>query len=215
MKINITLNNQVMETILNNSKNDVLNIAYELGIDEVCRTNYEKVHNKLREVREEKDASPAGEVVYKNDGENTSLDINIEDRYLVKLIELSFTITKRVLPLVSIFKAAWEFAKNAAVLIKQDAKAFLDEFTVPESIRKYHVFGHTIGNRTVAFTFMDDGYTKRFYAINYHGGHVPNEVLDYVLEELGGQKFAESLNYNLTKREADRKVRRILKEDDQ
>ena len=215
MKINITLNNQVMETILNNSKNDVLNIAHELGIDEVCRTNYEKVHNKLREVREEKDASPAGEAVYKNDGENTSLDINIEDRYLVKLIELSFTITKRVLPLVSMFKAAWEFAKNAAVLIKQDTKAFLDEFTVPESIRKYHVLGHTIGNRTVAFTFMDDGYNKRFYAINYHGGHVPNEVLDYVLETLGGQKFAESLNYNLTKQEADRKVRRILKEDDQ
>ena len=214
MKINITLNNQVMETILKNSRNDTLGIARELGIDEISANNYDRAWYMLRKKQEAKDASPKGEVIYKNDGENYVLDINVEDKYLVKTIELGFTIAKRILPLANMIKAAWAFAQNIGTLIKKDIKEFESEFTVPEYIKKYQVLKHEIGDRVAAFTFVDDGYNKRFYSVNYNGDPVPGDVLDYVLDELGGQKFAEDLNYSLTKREADQKVRKILDRDE-
>ena len=189
MKLDITLNAETMETILKNSRYDMLDIARELGIDEINANNYDRVWYKLQKKQEVRDASPKGEIVYKNDGEKYTLDIDIEDKYLIKTIELGFTIAKRILPLANMIKAAWAFAQNIGSLIKKDIKEFESEFTVPESIKKYAVLGERIGDRT---------------------------VVEFHLESMGGQKFIDhGLNFNLTKRDADRKVRQILFEDEQ
>lgn len=215
MKITVNLNVETMETILKNSRYDMLGIARELGIDEINANNYDRVWYKLQKKQEARDASPKGEIIYKNDGEKYTLGINIEDKYLVKTIELGFTIAKRILPLANMIKAAWAFAQNIGSLIKKDIKEFEGEFTVPESIKKYAVLGEHIGNRTVAIVFVDDGYTKKFYSDTVHGDPIDPAVVEFHLESMGGQKFIDGLNFNLTKRDADRKVRQILKADEQ
>ena len=214
MKVNITLNAKTMETILNNSRYDMLGIARELGIDEINTNNYDRVLYKLQKKQEVRDASPKGEIVYKNDGEKYTLDIDIEDKYLVKTIEIGFTIAKRVLPLANMIKAAWAFAQNIGSLIKNDIKEFEGEFTVPEAIKKYAVLDERIGDRTVAIVFVDDGYTKKFYSDAVHGDPIDPAVVEFHLESMGGQKFIDGLNFNLTKRDAERKVRQILRENE-
>ena len=214
MKIDITLNTETMESIMKNSRYDMLDIARELGIDEINANNYDRVLYKLQKKQEARDASPKGEIVYKNDGEKYTLDIDIEDKYLVKTIELGFTIAKRILPLANMIKAAISFAQNVGSLIKRDIKEFEDDFTVPESIKKYAVIGEHIGDRTVAIVFVDDGYTKKFYSDTIHGDPIDHAVVEFHLERLGGQKFIDGLNFNLMKHEADRKVHRILHENE-
>lgn len=213
MKITVNLNTETMETILKDSRYDMLSIARELGIDEINANNYDRVWYKLKKKQEARDASPKGEIVYKNDGEKYTLDVNIEDKYLVKIIELGFTIAKRVLPLANMIKAACAFAQNIGSLIKNDIKEFEGEFTVPESVKKYAVLSERIGDRTVAIVFVDDGYTKKFYSDAVRGDPIDPAVVEFHLENLGGQKFIDhGLNFNLTKRDADRKVRQILRE---
>ena len=215
MKVDITLNAETMETILKNSRYDMLSIARELGIDKINANNYDRVWYKLKKKQEARDASPKGEIVYKNDGEKYTLDIDIEDKYLVKIIELGFTIAKRVLPLVNMIKAAWAFAQNIGSLIKKDIKEFEEEFAVPESIKKYAVLSERIGDRTVATVFVDDGYTKKFYSYAIHGDPIDPAVVEFHLESMGGQKFIDhGLNFNLTKQDADRKVCQILRENE-
>ena len=215
MKITVNLNVETMETILKNSRYDMLDIARELGIDEINANNYDRVWYKLQKKQEVRDASPKGEIVYKNDGEKYTLDIDIEDKYLVKTIELGFTIAKRILPLANMIKAAISFAQNVGSLIKRDIKEFEDEFTVPESIKKYAVLGERIGDRTVAIVFVDDGFTKKFCSYAIHGDPIDPAVVEFHLESMGGQKFIDhGLNFNLTKQDADRKVCQILRENE-
>ena len=111
-------------------------------------------------------------------------------------------------------KAAWAFAQNIGSLIKNDIKEFEGEFTVPESIKKYAVLSEHIGDRTVAIVFVDDGYTKKFYSDAVHGDPIDPAVVEFHLESMGGQKFIDGLNFNLTKRDAERKVRQILRENE-